>query len=211
MTDPSTTRSPSPSTHGYSLGRRRFIKGAAGAAGAGLILPAALAACGGDDDDDAGSGSDGTTAPEGTAEAPAAASGDLSIGSRLSNEAPEAGLAAAVEAFPNQDVNVTINTTDSNTFQENISTYLQNPDDVIAWFAGYRMRFFAAQGIVPQHFERIGAAQLFFQNVVLRDRRLKAFFREVQIIAAILRQSDITSGCIAKLVCKIGPCGGRFL
>jgi len=147
MTDQSTTRSPSPATHGYSLGRRNFIKTAAGAAGAGLILPAALAACGGDDDD-SGSGSDGTAAPEGTAEAPAAASGDLSVGSRLANDAPKAGLAAAVEAFPNEDVNVSINTTDSNTFQENISTYLQNPDDVIAWFAGYRMRFFAAQGLL---------------------------------------------------------------
>jgi multiple sugar transport system substrate-binding protein len=37
---------------------------------------------------------------------------------------------------------------DHNTFQENITTYLQNPDDVIPWFAGYRMQFFAAQGLL---------------------------------------------------------------
>ncbi len=158
MSDKSTTRMPSPSTHGYSLGRRRFIQGAAGAAGAGLILPAALAACGGDDDD-AGSGSEGTTAPEGSAAAgttaPAAAgggsfgaSGEVSIGSNYSDALPQQGLQAAVDALPNGDVTASINEVDHNTFQENISTYLQNPDDVIPWFAGFRMRFFADQGLL---------------------------------------------------------------
>ena len=43
---------------------------------------------------------------------------------------------------------VKVNTVDHNTFQENINNYLQgNPDDVFTWFAGYRMRFFAAQGL----------------------------------------------------------------
>ena len=72
----------------------------------------------------------------------------LSIGSNYSNELPQAGLAAAVAALPNADVTVSINEVDHNTFQENITTYLQNPDDVIPWFAGYRMRFFAAQGLL---------------------------------------------------------------
>ncbi len=41
-----------------------------------------------------------------------------------------------------------INTVDHKTFQENINNYLQgNPDDVFTWFAGYRMQFFAAQGL----------------------------------------------------------------
>ena len=41
-----------------------------------------------------------------------------------------------------------INTVDHNTFQENINNYLQGkPDDVFMWFAGYRMRFFAAKGL----------------------------------------------------------------
>ena len=45
-------------------------------------------------------------------------------------------------------VKVAINTVDHNTFQENINNYLQGkPDDVFTWFAGYRMRFFAAQGL----------------------------------------------------------------
>jgi multiple sugar transport system substrate-binding protein len=43
---------------------------------------------------------------------------------------------------------VKINTVDHNSFQENITRYLQgSPDDVFTWFAGYRMQFFAAQGL----------------------------------------------------------------
>ena len=45
-------------------------------------------------------------------------------------------------------VKTNVNTVDHNTFQENINNYLQgSPDDVFTWFAGYRMRFFAAQGL----------------------------------------------------------------
>ena len=39
------------------------------------------------------------------------------------------------------------NCVDHNTFQDNITTYLQQPDDVFTWFAGYRMRFFAEKGL----------------------------------------------------------------
>jgi len=53
-----------------------------------------------------------------------------------------------VDAFPNKNVTIKINTVDHLTFQENISTYLQNPDDVIPWFAAYRMRYFAAQDLL---------------------------------------------------------------
>jgi multiple sugar transport system substrate-binding protein len=147
MSGTSARRSPSPSTHGYALGRRGFVKGAAGAAGAGLLLPGVLAACG-DDDDDTSAGGDGGEAPAGAGIELGAASGDLSLGSNYSNELPQAGLAAAVAALPNKEINVSINEVDHNTFQENITTYLQNPDDVIPWFAGYRMRFFAAQNLL---------------------------------------------------------------
>ena len=48
----------------------------------------------------------------------------------------------------NSGMTVKINTVDHNTFQENINNYLQGkPDDVFTWFAGYRMRFFAAKGL----------------------------------------------------------------
>lgn len=129
--------SPSPSRVGIPVGRRTFLKGAAGAAGLAMV-PGALAACSSDDDTGAASGDFEL----------GSASGDLSIGSNYSNELPQAGLQAAVDSIPNGDINASINEVDHNTFQENISTYLQNPDDVIPWFAGFRMRFFAEQGLL---------------------------------------------------------------
>ena len=46
-------------------------------------------------------------------------------------------------------VNITVNTVDHNTFQNNISNYLQGtPDDLATWFAGYRLQFFAAQNLL---------------------------------------------------------------
>jgi hypothetical protein len=48
---------------------------------------------------------------------------------------PRTAIAAAVDALPNENLTVSINTTDHLTYQENITTYLQNPDGVISWFA----------------------------------------------------------------------------
>ena len=46
-------------------------------------------------------------------------------------------------------LNIAVNWVDHNTFQDNITTYLQGaPQDVFNWFSGERMRFFAAQGLV---------------------------------------------------------------
>ncbi len=136
MTDLQLPKSPSPSRFGFQVGRRSVMKGAAATAGL-AVLPGVLAACGSDAAE--------TSAEGGEA---AAASGEVTLGSNYSNEVPQAGLQAAVDALPNADVTVVINEVDHNTFQENISTYLQNPDDVIPWFAGYRMRFFAAQDLL---------------------------------------------------------------
>jgi multiple sugar transport system substrate-binding protein len=102
------------------------MKGAAGAAALGLLLP--------------GVGRAQEGLEPGT--------GDLTVGSNYSNALPQEGLLAAVNALPNKNIKVSINEVDHNTFQENITTYLQNPDDVIPWFAGYRMRFFAAQDLL---------------------------------------------------------------
>lgn len=144
--------SPSPSAVGYRLDRRSVLKvsGSVAALGASGGL---LAACGSDDEettttDDTGSGDSGETTAPSSGIALGEASGDLSIGSNYSNELPQAGLAAAVAAVPNANINSSINEVDHNTFQENISTYLQNPDDIIPWFAGFRMRFFADQGLL---------------------------------------------------------------
>jgi len=76
------------------------------------------------------------------------ASGELAVGSNYSDELPKQGVHAAIEAFPNKNVTIKLNEVDHNTFQENITTYLQNPDDVIPWFAGYRMQYFAAQDLL---------------------------------------------------------------
>jgi multiple sugar transport system substrate-binding protein len=112
---------------GYPLSRRGILKGAAGAAALGLGLRAGLTQA---------------QVELGTA------TGELTVGSNYSNDLPKEALHALIEAFPNENVTVALNEVDHNTFQENITTYLQNPDDVFAWFAGYRMQFFAAQGVL---------------------------------------------------------------
>ncbi|MDH4278737.1 MAG: ABC transporter substrate-binding protein, partial [Acidimicrobiia bacterium] len=145
-------RSPSPSEVGFPLTRRRFMVGGAAAVGAAAFL----AACGSDSDSGteassdttAGAGSD-TTAEAGT---DTTASGDgggdvgeVTFGSNYSDEKPKAAMAAAVAAT---GLNVAINTVDHNSYQENFNTYIQQPDDVVSWFAGYRMRAFASKGVV---------------------------------------------------------------
>ena len=55
-------------------------------------------------------------------------------------EGLKAGLDATKLAY-------TPNWVDHNSFQDNITSYLQQPDDVFTWFAGYRMRFFAEKGL----------------------------------------------------------------
>jgi multiple sugar transport system substrate-binding protein len=123
------------SVTGARLGRRSVLKGAVGA-GAALGLPALLAACGG--------GDDGSASTE-------SASGTVTFGSNQSDPVPKKAIADVVSGFQtaNSGITVKINTVDHNSFQENINTYLQGkPDDVFAWFAGYRMRFFAAKGLV---------------------------------------------------------------
>jgi len=48
-----------------------------------------------------------------------------------------------------QGVDVKVNAVDHNSFQENINNYLQgSPDQAFTWFAGNRMQFFAAQGLL---------------------------------------------------------------
>ena len=121
------------------FGRRRFIVGAASVLGAGAVL----AACGSDGDSDSSSAS---TDASSSSDAPATGDGcTTTFGSNYSDEKPKAGMAAAIAAT---GVNGEINTVDHNTYQENFNTYIQQPDDTMAWFAGYRMRAFAKKGVV---------------------------------------------------------------
>ncbi len=128
---------PSPSAWAQHVSRRGVLKGGAAAGGLVAMSPL-LAACG--DDDDSGGSFSGSIGD---------ASGTLGLASRASDEAPAAAVQAIVDGFPNDNVEITINTTDANTFQENINSILQaQDDDVLTWFAGFRNRFFAEQGLV---------------------------------------------------------------
>lgn len=125
-----------PSIAGAGLHRRTVFKGAM-AAGAVLSMPSLLAAC---SSSTSSGGASGGGAPSGT----------LTFGSNYSDDIPKNAMQATVDAYMKKStgVKVTVNTVDHNTFQENINNYLQGkPDDVFTWFAGYRMRFFASQGL----------------------------------------------------------------
>jgi multiple sugar transport system substrate-binding protein len=138
-------------TAGAAVGRRGFHKGAAGA-GVALSLPALLAACGGSSATSSSS-SGGGSAPTGT----------VTVGSNASDDVPKKAYADVYAAFEAKSpkLKVKVNTVDHNTFQEQINNYLQgSPDDLFTWFAGYRMRFFAAQGLagdISDVWDKVGA------------------------------------------------------
>lgn len=83
-------------------------------------------------------------------QAPPVDLGATTLGSNESDENPKAAVQAIVDycvGMGNYTVKVNVN--DHNTFQNSISNYLQGtPDDVVKWFAGNRVRFFAAQGLL---------------------------------------------------------------
>lgn len=130
-----------------SLGRRTVLKGLAGAAlavgGGGL-----LSAC------------TGAKAP--TAGTSSAASKTATLGSSGSDAIPKKAIAAMVAAFQTKSGDtIKINTVPHNDFQNNINSYLQgSPDDAFTWFAGYRMRYYAAKGLcapIDDVWEKVGA------------------------------------------------------
>src|SRR5690348_14940157 len=132
------------------LARRGLLKGM-GAAAAFATVPGALAAC----SSSKSSGSSGGNA--GSATSP------VTFGSNYSDASPKAAFAAlCAAATAAGGPKVTINTVDHNTFQQNITSYLQGtPDDLFTWFAGYRMQYFAAQGLaqpIDDVWEEIGSS-----------------------------------------------------
>src|SRR4051794_6867844 len=74
----------------------------------------------------------------------------VSFGSNASDPVPKAAYAQVFKAFTKQSgMSVKVNTVDHNTFQQQINSYLQGqPQDVFTWFAGNRMQFFAAKGLL---------------------------------------------------------------
>jgi len=125
------------------MSRRQLLAGAGTAVGAGLLL-------GGSGFSLASAAGLRTPTRGGrfVASTPSAASGTVTFGSNYSDEVPKAAFQAMIDGLGNPDIDVKINTVDHNTFQENITTYLQQPDDLITWFAGYRLRYFADQGLL---------------------------------------------------------------
>jgi multiple sugar transport system substrate-binding protein len=123
------------------VNRRVLLGGAVGA----VTIPM-LAAC---------------TTGGGTASTPAA-SKTTTFGSGSSDDVPKRAYAAVVDAFQKASGDtVTTNTVAHNDFQNNINTYLQgSPDDSFTWFAGYRMRYYAAKGLaapIDDVWKKIGA------------------------------------------------------
>ena len=141
--------SPSPRDVGFKIiSRRSVLAGAAGIVGAGL-----LAACGDDKTSPpaatgapAASAAPGATnAPTATAAAAPAATGDaVTVGVYQTAGKELDAFKASLDAT---GVPYTGNYVDHNSFQDNITAYLQQPDDVFTWFSGYRMRFFADKGL----------------------------------------------------------------
>jgi multiple sugar transport system substrate-binding protein len=96
-----------------------------------------------------------TTAPAAaptTAPATASSGNAVTFGSNYSDAVPKQAMQDTLDAFTKKTgIAVTVNTVQHEAFQEQINNYLQGkPDDVFTWFAGYRMQFFASQGLASQ-------------------------------------------------------------
>jgi multiple sugar transport system substrate-binding protein len=135
------TETPSTPARSGAFSRRSAIKGLATATGL-AVVPGALAAC------SSSSTSGGTSSA--TAASSSSAGGSISFGSNYSDPAPKKAFASLITgAQTSTGVKVAINTVDHNTFQNDITSYLQGtPNDLATWFAGYRMQYFAAQGLL---------------------------------------------------------------
>jgi multiple sugar transport system substrate-binding protein len=153
MANPEAPRSPDEQSPSNPLvSRRKVLGGIAGVAGLAAV-PSLLAACGPGattaPGSPGGSVAPGGSTPPSSAGPGASLTGEVTLGSNYSDEVPKKAMQAAADSFTaNTGIPVKINTVAHNTFQDQISSYLQGtPDDVWTWFSGFRMRFFAAQGL----------------------------------------------------------------
>src|SRR5512141_737245 len=132
-----------------SVTRRQVLKGGAAVAALGGVS-AFLAACG---SSGASSAPPASSAPSTGASTPPSAApslgGSMTFGSNYSDDVPKKAMQAVVVGIKAKTgIAVTVNTVEHGKFQDTINAYLQaTPDDAFTWFAGYRMRFFAAQGL----------------------------------------------------------------
>jgi len=133
-----------------SVGRRSVLAGGLGL-GAAFGGSALLAACGGSD----------SSSSSATGGGSASAGGTVTFGSNASDDVPKKTIATVLaEGDKTLGTQTKVNTVDHNTFQEQINNYLQGkPDDVFTWFAGYRMKSYAKQGLlapIDDVWEKIG-------------------------------------------------------
>ena len=108
--------------------------------------------------------------------------GSVSFGSNYSDDVPKKAVQAVFDAFTKATgTEVKVNTVDHNSFQENISNYLQgSPDQVFTWFAGYRMQFFAAlQGAEQRLGRRVSPTLYTSEEFLSRRRAGQPFLRRV--------------------------------
>jgi multiple sugar transport system substrate-binding protein len=126
-------------TGGSGFSRRSLVTGM-GLGAVGLFSAPLLAAC--------SSGSGGGSGASGGSGG--GKGGSMTFGSNASDPVPKKAIASLIAAFEKKDkAKVDINTSDHNSFQNKITNYLQgSPDDAFTWFAGYRMRYFAAKDLV---------------------------------------------------------------
>src|SRR5919202_3594082 len=143
--------------------RRDFLRRGLFAAGL-LVGPSLLAACAGGAATPTAAAKPTTAAAAAPTTAPAVAtSGNaVTFGSNYSDAVPKKAMQDVLDAFTKKTgIPVTVNTVQHEAFQEQINNYLQGkPDDVFTWFAGYRMQFFASQGLagaIDDVWQKIGS------------------------------------------------------
>ncbi len=125
------SRQPDSTALPAGVSRRSVLKGSFGAV-ALTAFPTLIAACG----SSSSGGAKGTV------------TGATSIGSNYSDAAVKTAFASVIKGY-SRGSKVTVNTTDHNSFQNNIQNYLQGtPQDVFCWFSGNRAQFFAEQGLL---------------------------------------------------------------
>ena len=132
-----------------SVSRRTVLKGIAGAAGL-VSIPAIIAACSSSTASTAPSTAPGASvAPASVAPGASTAVGSVHIGNNHSDPGELKGMEAINAAFTAATgISVVMNTVDHGTFQDQITNYLGGtPDTGYTWFSGFRMKFFADQGL----------------------------------------------------------------
>jgi len=124
---------PDPMASMSSVSRRTLLQAVA----AGAVTMPLLAACTGQTSTGGSSGGTGGTKT-------------ATFGSNASDAVPKDAMAALMAAAKSAvGVSVKTNTVPHNDFQNNINNYLKgSPDDVFTWFAGFRMKAYAKQGLV---------------------------------------------------------------